>query len=200
MNAHKDSRPDDVRFAILGAAIKRFNQFGYNKTTMAEIAKDCQMSAANLYRYFENKLDIGANLACQCLDTETGFLQDIVSQSEQSAAVRLKIFVLAILKNTYTQWSETPLMNEMVMAICHERQDIVDRHMEEKQALLIELLQQGNDSGEMDIGDLPGTAEAILSATILFDVPIFMPMFSYENIQRKAERVIELLLKGLLKR
>ena len=34
---------------------------------MAEIAQDCQMSAANLYRYFDNKQDIGAAISQLCL-------------------------------------------------------------------------------------------------------------------------------------
>ncbi len=47
--------PNQVRARILEASQGRFRQYGYNKTTMAEVAKDCGMSAANLYRYFENK-------------------------------------------------------------------------------------------------------------------------------------------------
>ncbi|NOQ82264.1 MAG: TetR family transcriptional regulator, partial [Methylophaga sp.] len=39
----------DTRSQILSATEIRFSQYGYNKTTMAEIAKDCGMSAANLY-------------------------------------------------------------------------------------------------------------------------------------------------------
>jgi len=34
---------------------------------MAEVATDCSMSAANLYRYFENKLEIGIAIANQFL-------------------------------------------------------------------------------------------------------------------------------------
>jgi len=66
MNTKMTQSSDKVRLRILEAAAQRFTQFGYNKTTMAEVAQDCGMSAANLYRYFENKLDIGANLACNC--------------------------------------------------------------------------------------------------------------------------------------
>ncbi|MDH3693378.1 MAG: TetR/AcrR family transcriptional regulator, partial [Gammaproteobacteria bacterium] len=36
---------ENVRERILEAANVRFQQYGYNKTTMAEIAGDCKMSA-----------------------------------------------------------------------------------------------------------------------------------------------------------
>lgn len=39
--------PADI---ILKAAVNRFREYGYNKTTMAEIAKDIGMSTANIYR------------------------------------------------------------------------------------------------------------------------------------------------------
>lgn len=50
---------EEVQKEILIAAESRFRTFGYNKTTMAEIAQDCKMSTSNLYRFFENKQDIG---------------------------------------------------------------------------------------------------------------------------------------------
>ena len=78
MNANKDYDPDKIRQDILEAAEARFKLYGYNKTTMSEIAKDCDMSAANLYRFFQNKLDIGANLACRCLDDEICLLKSII--------------------------------------------------------------------------------------------------------------------------
>ena len=47
---------------ILDAAEARLLHFGYNKTTMAEIAEDAGMSAANLYRYFKNKQEIAVKM------------------------------------------------------------------------------------------------------------------------------------------
>ena len=45
----------DPTDTILKAAVNRFSEYGYNKTTMVEIAKDAGMSAANIYRYYKNK-------------------------------------------------------------------------------------------------------------------------------------------------
>lgn len=200
MENAKDNLPDDIRSQILEAADSRFRQYGYNKTTMAEIAKDCHMSAANLYRYFENKLAIGAHLACQCLDRDITNLKNVVSNKALSPSQRLEAFILGTLDYTYTQWSETPRMNEMVSAICHERMDIVDQHVSQKLALLITLLREGHQAGEFEVPDPEVTADAILTATTLFDVPLLMPMFSWEAFERKAKNLSNLILNGLLKR
>ena len=53
----------DPREAILNAAAERILHYGYNKTTMSEIAADCGMSPGNIYRFFEAKIDIGEEMA-----------------------------------------------------------------------------------------------------------------------------------------
>ncbi|WP_455366862.1 TetR/AcrR family transcriptional regulator [Kaarinaea lacus] len=199
MEHAKEHFPEETRQKILHAAEERFQQFGYNKTTMAEIAKDCDMSAANLYRYFENKLAIGAALACNCLNQDIENLKKIVFDKQLSPADKLQNVVLATLDFTYTQWSDTPRINEMVTAICHERVDIVDQHVLQKQALLITLLREGNQQGSFDVADPEVTAEAILTATTLFDVPLLMPLFSREAFERKAKNLVSMILHGLLK-
>ena len=199
MEHAKDHFPEEIQRRILHAAEERFQQYGYNKTTMAEIARDCDMSAANLYRYFENKLAIGAALACNCLNKDIDNLKNIVLDKQLSPVDKLEKYVLATLDFTHRQWSETPRLNEMVTAICHERTDIVDQHVQNKQALLITLLREGNQQGSFEVADPEVTAEAILTATTLFDVPLLMPLFSREAFERKAKNLVSLVLNGLLK-
>ena len=45
---------EKIRQVILNKAFSRFGRYGFGKTTMAEIAKDCEMSPGNLYRYFKS--------------------------------------------------------------------------------------------------------------------------------------------------
>ena len=182
---------------ILEAAECRFRQYGFNKTTMAEIANECKMSASNIYRFFPSKLDIAAALACNCLEKEQNTLHDVVSDRQLSATDRLQKFILTLFHVTYTDWSEDPRMNEMVVAICHERMDIVDKHIQFKHALLITLLREGVDSKEFSVKDLQVTAEAISTCLTLFDVPLFMPLFTREEFERKAKGVFDLVINGL---
>jgi len=51
---------DIRRQHILTAAINRFAHFGVGKTSMTEIAKDVNLSKANLYYYFHDKMDVVA--------------------------------------------------------------------------------------------------------------------------------------------
>src|SRR3974390_2609818 len=45
----------DTRERILVVAEQLFRQIGYQKTTVADIAKELRMSPANVYRFFDSK-------------------------------------------------------------------------------------------------------------------------------------------------
>jgi AcrR family transcriptional regulator len=51
-------KKDEVRQAILAAAWRLFSQRTYQRTTLSQIAHEAGISSANLYVYFDSKLDI----------------------------------------------------------------------------------------------------------------------------------------------
>ena len=52
-----------VREQILVTAERLFREIGYQKTTVADIAKALRMSPANVYRFFDFKKSINAGVA-----------------------------------------------------------------------------------------------------------------------------------------
>lgn len=190
------SATETISDTILAAAMRRFEQFGYGKTTMAEIAADCDMSAANIYRYFENKLEIGAQLARRCLAKECSDLAEVI-RLPGSVAARLEAFLLGNFRYTYQRWSEQPRINELVEAIARERTDVIQEHLRIKQELVTQLVEDGNRSGEFSVIDPKRAAEAILVASTVFEVPLFMHMHSFEKFESMARNVADLILHGL---
>jgi len=187
----------DTHSQILAAAEARFSLYGYNKTTMAEIAGDCNMSAANLYRYFENKLDIGAALANQCLVEKEHELELIVTDDSMSCAEKLQAFILYVLHYTYHHFDTSPKISELIEAMTDQRPEVMQSHRQSKLALICQLLEQSQQTGEFSFSDIDQTAEAINTAISIFYLPTVMPMFSLEEFERKADAVCTLLLKGL---
>jgi len=200
MVGHKENSPEQTRAQILDAAQQRFSQYGFGKTTMAEIAKDCNMSAANLYRFFENKHDIGANLSCQCLENQLIILNEIVAQNTHSASARLEEFVQALLRSIHQQWSDNPHLDEMVNSICLERREIVEQHILKKRELVATIIKEGNRLGEFAVVDPDRTAAAVFTSLTLFVVPFLMPLFPLSELKHKAKEVVHLMLTGLNKR
>ncbi len=190
----------DVRERVLAAALGRFAQYGYNKTTMAEIAKDCDMSAANLYRFFEDKQAIGAALAHQTLAEKERRLRDVIVQPGLSATQRVEAFVRALFRNMYEQFNDKPRIGELVEMISRERLDIIGQHKEVTRSLLATILAQGNASGEFDVDDPSASAETVLVATTVFCVPYFLHWYSKEKFEQLFKQMMELIVRGLEKR
>jgi AcrR family transcriptional regulator len=187
----------DIHAQILEAAEERFNQYGYNKTTMAEIARDCDMSAANLYRYFENKLEIATVLAQKCLVDKEVLLVSIVSDASLSANEKLEAFVISSLHYTYNHFDVSPKLGELVIALSDQHPEVVEEHRLSELKLLSELLEQARQTGEFQFEDTADTADAIHTAIMLFYYPLTITMYPIEISEQKAKNLCRLLLSGL---
>ena len=197
--SQKKSNPE-VRDQILEAANLRFQQYGFNKTTMAEIAKDCDMSAANLYRHFKNKMDIVAQLAMHCMAEGSRKVLEVVNDEQRSASVRLYEFARCQLKHHYDEYIQRPKLNELVDVVCQQHQHLVEDKVALEIEMLVRLIQQGIQQGEFHSDDVPRDAEALHSALTIASTPFFIPMFPFEELERKTDQLVSLLLQGLRKR
>ncbi len=192
-----ETTPEDIRLGILDAAEARFRTYGLNKTTMAEIARDTGMSAANLYRYFKNKQDIAAACAQRCIGTQVDLLREVVRHSGLSAADKLEACALEMLRYTWETAHDQPKINELVNHVILEHSEIVHDKARESCSLLAEVLAQGNESGEFEVADIVKTSETVYAALKMFHVPIFMSLYAHDELVLQARDVVRLLVSGL---
>lgn len=190
---------EEVKKRIFAAANARFRQYGFNKTTMAEIAQDCGMSPANIYRFYNSKNEIVAEMATTCFRNKEDVLREILRCPGLSAAERLEVFVLEIMRITHARVSGQPKLKEVVDCICRERSDLVSRHKEIKQSLLAEILAEGNRSGEFEVSDIVATAETILQATALAEDHQFVGKYALAELETIVRGIVRLLVRGLEK-
>ena len=188
---------DTVRGNILAAAKKRFVHYGYAKTTMAEIASDCNMSPGNLYRYFPGKLDIAEAICTEAGEYAIAKLRDAMRRPGRTAKERLRDFLFADMQLTYDQLEFDKQVFEMARVVSSERPQFANRILALNRALLSEILAAGNASSEFVIEDVVFTAEMLQSATMKFRYPQMHSKLSYENLQRELDGVLHLLLNGL---
>ena len=198
--ARNAKSPEQMREEILQAAFARFSQYGFGKTTMAEIAGDCQMSAANLYRFFASKQDIGVALAFQCLGEKEQRLRDVIQRPGITASERLLAFVLELFDYVHEQFDSRPRVNELVEAMAAERMEVIKAHTDQLRTLLVVILQQGRDAGEFEITDVTAAAETVIAATKMFHTPYFLTWYKKDEFVRLASSVVDLLIRGLAKR
>jgi len=194
--------PEEIKQQIIDVADVRFRRYGFGKTTMAEIAKDCKMSAANLYRYFENKEKIGVAIAlkCMCEKEETG--KAVLRRKELSASARLEIFFLEILRHTHDLCSNAPHLFELVAFISQEHPKVVDQHIGSLRAFVAEILAEGNRTEEFDVPNILEMANTVLYSMIHFYYPPLVVMNNHNlaDLEKAEKAVITLMIRGLEKK
>jgi len=191
---------ETARERIREAAEARFRRHGFGKTTMAEIAADCGMSAANLYRYFEGKADLGAAIAERCLAEQAERLRAVVRADGPTAAGKLETFVVEAFDHVYAQLADEPMMAELVQFIARERKDLIrDHKLGTLGALVAEILAEGNRTGEFAVDDVEATARTVLLATFAFHAPfLFLTgLFERDRMEAMARDTARLLVRGL---
>lgn len=187
---------DDLCRDIVDAALIRFNRFGYNKTTMAEIAEDTGMSAANLYRYFNNKQDIAT--AC-CVKTMDESLEKLRRFASSPRAIKdcLEEYALTMIETNHQLATADSKIGELVAFITRDRSEIVLEKLENHYALLAEILDKAQQRGEISCTDIPNTAKYIYSAFVVFDVPLFVGFYDKQEYERRAKGIVQMMLNGL---
>ncbi len=188
---------DTVRDQIIEAAKTRFWHYGFAKTTMAEVAKDCGMSPGNLYRFFPGKLDIAEAIATNEFLRHQDQLRDLLHQSGQPAAERLRSFMFEELRHTYQILEKNPRVHEMAAVIANERPQYSNWMYAEQRKLLVEILEDGEKAGEFRPMDREFTAEMMQSATMKFRFPQLWSKLTLPKLERELDGVLGLLINGL---
>ena len=167
-----------IKAEILTAAQERFRNFGYGKTTMAEIATDVNMSAANLYRYFDNKQDIAAECASQCMGDLHALLENVVSLPNLNGAQRLHLYIQTCMRYHFNMMQEAPRLNELVENITTNHTQLIHQRNQRMEHQLASILQQAVNAGEFQVEDIERTASAVLRASVFFTAPLFMHLYT----------------------
>ena len=158
----------DTRQLILDAAMNRIKHYGYAKTTMAEIARDCGMSAGNIYRFFASKIDIAEAMARK-LNMEINAANAALVRCSKSAPDKMRAFHHSSLNTTFTKLDSDAKILEVAEVLAHERPTFANEEMAQERVYLVQILQQGVAEGDFAPMDNPNyIAEMMQSATMKF--------------------------------
>ena len=193
----------ETRGNILDAAETRFRRYGFAKTTMAELAGDCGMSAGNLYRYFDNKEEIGAQVAARCMQDHEEIGRGVLGRSDLDAGEKLETFIVAVALDTFERVIKDSELNDLVLHITEKRHDIVALHVRALVDIIARMLAEGDASGEFEIDDLASTAQAVLLACKGVVHPLLLAEWGAEEpgeAEANSRAVVGLLIRGLRRR
>jgi AcrR family transcriptional regulator len=188
----------DTRERILVVAERLFRQIGYQKTTVADIAKELRMSPANVYRFFESKKAIHEGV-CRALMGEVEAEAQRIAAIPGPASVRLREMVKTIHRMNSERYVGDSKLHEMVEIAMQESWEVCVAHMELVTKIIGSVIAQGAQSGEFEVTDLPLAAMCTCTAMIRF----FHPQMIAQSVNKPGptiDQMIDFVLAGLTAR
>jgi len=194
----EDTKAGDTRALILEAAMTRILHYGYGKTTMAEIARDCDMSAGNIYRFFASKLEIAEALAWKKHAILEAELARIAGDQTQAAPERLRALLWRQMEYWFDLVSKDDKVLEIAEVLERERPDFVREEAALQRKYFVHILADGAASGAFTgVGDPETMADTIQTATMKFCYPSVLAKVPRERLEDEMRRVTDLVIRGL---
>ena len=160
----------DTREKILVVAERLFRQIGYQKTTVADIAKELRMSPANVYRYFDSKKAIHEGVARTLMAGVEGAAQ-VIATRRGPAASKLRELMTTIHRMNRERYVGDSKLHEMVAIAMEESWQVCVAHMEQITQTIGDVIAEGAASGEFDAPDVALAATCACTAMIRFFHP-----------------------------
>lgn len=187
----------DTRERILEAAMARILHYGYAKTTMSEIARDCDMSAGNIYRFFASKLDIAEAMARKF---NSHIYQEYarIARQDAPAAERLRAFFAFGMEHTFQKLDSDDKLLEVAEVLAESRPLMINEELAQERIHLVHILEEGVARGEFaPIKDPNFVAEMMQVAIMKFRYPQLFSRLTLPKLQRELNGVTTMLLTAL---
>jgi len=139
----------EVRNQIVVAATEHFSRYGYEKTTVSDLAKVVGFSKAYIYKFFESKQAIGEMICTNCLDQIEAEVRAAVDQADRPPEKLRRLFK-AIVESSLKLFFQDRKLYEIAASAATERWQSTLDYEAHIQALLRDILQQGRQSGDFE--------------------------------------------------
>ena len=188
----------DTRERILEVAERLFREIGYQKTTVADIAKLLRMSPANVYRFFDSKKAIHEGVARSLMGGVEDAAQAIASR-RGPAASRLRELMTTIHRMNSERYVGDSKLHEMVEVAMEESWEVCMAHMERITETIGSVIAEGVASGEFDVADLPVTTMCACTAMMRFFHPQMIAQCATKP-GPSLDQMVDFILAGLAPR
>lgn len=179
MSASEDQRPpiglraQQTRARIEAVAEALFRRIGYQKTTVADIARELSMSPANVYRFFPSKSAINEAIAARMLDGVAAGAAAIAAGTAPAPA-RLRALLHHLFESDLRLFIQDRRMHDMVEAAMTEHWGVVERFVVAIKATTVQILADGIAEGAFAPIDTTSGAEVVKTATLAWTHPLML--------------------------
>ncbi|WP_372530428.1 TetR/AcrR family transcriptional regulator [Xanthomonas sp. NCPPB 3005] len=184
----------DVRDQIVEAATEYFSLYGYDKTTVSDLAKAIGFSKAYIYKFFDSKQAIGEVICSNRLSAIMAAVDEAVAGAP-SAPERLRRVFKALVESSSELFFDDRKLYDIARNSAAESWPSARAYEEHIKALVLQIVRDGREAGEFERKTpLDETAGAIY----LVMRPFINPLLLQHNLDNTTEATGQ--LSGLILR
>ena len=187
---------EETRQCILVAAWDLFRQLGFRKTTIADIADVLGMSSANIYRFFASKDALTQAICRNLLDGLTETVQAAAARPG-SAADRIGAVLMILHRNHREQMTNQKRVHEVVAIAMEENWAAIAEFLGACDAVIADLVRQGQASGEFGPGDPTVLGKRTMDACAGILHPTLIAKCDADDLDANARGVVDFALRAL---
>ncbi len=139
----------EVRDQIVAAATEHFRLYGYEKTTVSDLAKAIGFSKAYIYKFFESKQAIGELICANCLHQVETDVASAVGGTDRPSEKLRRMFKVAV-ESSLRLFFEDRKLHDIAASAASEQWEVVRTYEERIQLVLQEILRHGRETGEFE--------------------------------------------------
>lgn len=186
----------DVRDQIVVAATEHFSRYGYEKTTVSDLAKAIGFSKAYIYKFFASKQAIGEAICANCLREIEAEVRKAVEGSDQPPE-KLRRMFKALVEAGIRLFFQDRKLHEIASSAATERWQCSRAYEERLRNLLGDILQEGRQSGDFERKTpLDETARAIYLVMRPYINPLLL-QHSLDYGEEGPAQLVGLVLRSL---
>jgi AcrR family transcriptional regulator len=186
----------EVRDQIVAAATEHFSRYGYEKTTVSDLAKAIGFSKAYIYKFFESKQAIGEMICANCLREIEDEVKEAVDAAERPPE-KLRRMFKTIVEASLRLFFQDRKLFEIAASAAGERWQATVAYEERIQNLLQDIVQQGRQSGDFERKTpLDETAKAIYLVMRPYLHPLLL-QYNFDYTEEAPALLSSLVLRSL---
>lgn len=173
------------REQIIEAADEHFRRYGYNKTTVADLAKAIGLSTAYIYKFFESKHAIGEAICSLCLGKIATELQAIADEPK-SASDRLRRMYRSLAQQGVERFFNERKLHEIAITASSENWQSAKDYDIALLGLVRAVVAAGRETGEFE---RKTPIDEVCRGIVQTMKPFSHPILLEQNLDGLEERI-----------
>ncbi len=178
----------EVRAQIVDAATEYFGRYGYEKTTVSDLAKQIGFSKAYIYKFFDSKQAIGEVICANRLAAIIAAVNEAVADAHSATEKFRRMFKALVVSGCQLFFQDRKLYDIAAVASGAPWPSVTG-YQQQIRELVSEIVLLGRESGEFE---RKTPLDETVNAIFLVMKPYFNPLLLQHNLDSAEDATVQL--------